>query len=240
MKKTPPSRPSKVAAHAETILRESRMLEGPYFKALKSRMSLPAFRATQEQFYYAVLFFPRPMAALIGRIVEPAARIDILHNLLEEHGDFRERAFHENTFKCFLASIDGRVPNLKRVPLWPEMRAFNSTLISSCLLDEVEVGVACMGMIERAFADVSAAIGSRVVERGWVPADKLVHYKLHARIDSRHAEEFFRVVEDAWRTPARRYYIDQGLRLGVYVFDRLYRDMALRVLSEPDMQRHHV
>ncbi|MBI5245968.1 MAG: iron-containing redox enzyme family protein [Elusimicrobia bacterium] len=223
---------SKVAAHAETILRESRMLEGPYFKALKARMSLPAFRATQEQFYYAVLFFPRPMAALIGRIPQPAARLDILHNLLEEHGDFRERAFHENTFKRFLGTIGGRAPNLKRVPLWPEMRAFNTTLISSCLLDEVEVGVACMGMIERAFADVSAAIGAAVVARGWVPADKLVHYKLHARIDSRHAEEFFGVVEGAWKTPSRRYYIDQGLRLGVYVFDRLYRDMALRVLSD--------
>jgi len=223
---------SRVAAHAEKLLGESRMLEGPYFKALKSRMSLEQFRATQEQFYYAVLFFPRPMAALIGRIPQPAARLDILHNLLEEHGDFRERAFHENTFKRFLGTIGGRVPNLKRVPLWPEMRAFNTTLISSCLLDEVEVGVACMGMIERAFADVSAAIGAGVVARGWVPADKLVHYKLHARIDSRHAEEFFGVVEDAWKTPSRRYYIDQGLRLGAYVFDRLYRDMALRVLAD--------
>lgn len=231
MSKNPKPRAPKVVAHAEMVLRESRILQNPYFRALKGRrMSLQAFRATQEQFYYAVLFFPRPMAALVGRIVEPAARLDILHNLLEEHGDFRERAFHQNTFKRFLASIDGRVPDLPRVPLWPEMRAFNSVLISSCLLDEIEVGVACMGMIERAFADVSAAIGEQVVSQGWVPADKLVHYKLHARIDSRHAEEFFRVVEPSWKKPARRYFIDQGLRLGVYVFDRLYRDMAMRVL----------
>lgn len=232
MSKSPKPRAPKVTARAELILRESRVLDNPYFRALKGRrMSLEAFRATQEQFYYAVLFFPRPMAALVGRIAEPAARLDILHNLLEEHGDFRERAFHQNTFKRFLSTIDGRVPDLPRVPLWPEMRAFNSVLISACLLDEIEVGVACMGMIERAFADISAAIGGQVVKQGWVPADKLVHYKLHARIDSRHAEEFFRVVEPSWTDPARRYYIDQGLRLGMHVFERLYRDMALRVLS---------
>jgi len=223
---------SKVAAHAELLLRESRILDGAYFRALKAgRMSLRDFRATQEQFYYAVLFFPRPMAALVGRIDDPAARLDILHNLLEEHGDFRESAFHQNTFKRFLASIGGRVPDLPRVPLWPEMRAFNSVLISSCLLDEIEVGVACMGMIERTFADISAAIGERVVTQGWVPASKLVHYKLHARIDSRHAEEFFKVIEPSWKKPERRYFIDQGLRLGLYIFDRLYRDMALRASS---------
>jgi pyrroloquinoline-quinone synthase len=52
-----------------------------------------------------------------------------------------------------------------------------------------------------------------------------VHYKLHAEIDERHAEEFFAVIEPRWETPARRYFIQQGLELGAYIFDRLYRDM---------------
>ncbi len=82
-----------------------------------------------------------------------------------------------------------------------------------------------MGIIEYAFAGISAAIGSAVVRRGWVAADQLVHYKLHAEIDERHAEEFFAVVEPHWDDPRRRYLTRQGLELGAHVFDRLYRDL---------------
>jgi pyrroloquinoline-quinone synthase len=58
-----------------------------------------------------------------------------------------------------------------------------------------------------------------------VTAERLVHYKLHAEIDERHADEFFAVIEPAWDDPRRRYHIEQGLELGAYIFDRLYRDM---------------
>ena len=68
-------------------------------------MSLAGFRASQEQFFFAVTFFPRPMAALIGRIPNPRARLDILHNLVEEHGEFDEERFHHTTFQQFLRSI---------------------------------------------------------------------------------------------------------------------------------------
>jgi len=117
-----------------------------------------------------------------------------------------------------------------RLSLWPELRAFNSVLVASCLLDEIEVGVACMGIIEYAFADISALIGRTVVAREWVSRKDLVHYKLHAAIDKRHAREFFSIVEPGWRGRSRRYFIVQGLELGAYIFDRLYRDLhqALR------------
>ena len=84
-----------------------------------------------------------------------------------------------------------------------------------------------MGVIERAFASVSATIGRAVVERGWVPRERLIHYSLHAEIDVRHADEFFAVVEPAWEDEERRYFIDQGLQLGAYTLDRLYRDLHL-------------
>jgi pyrroloquinoline-quinone synthase len=93
------------------------------------------------------------------------------------------------------------------------------------VLDELEVGVACMGIIEYAFANISATIGRAVVQRGWVRQEELVHYALHAQIDERHAEEFFAVIEPRWADPNRRYFIEQGLELGAYVFDRLYLDL---------------
>ncbi len=63
------------------------------------------------------------------------------------------------------------------------------------------------------------------MQQGWVAAERLVHYKLHAEIDERHAEEFFAVIEPSWADEKRRYFIEQGLELGAYSFDRLYHDL---------------
>jgi pyrroloquinoline-quinone synthase len=220
------SRAPRVTAAAEEALREVRILENPYLASLADgSMALDCFRRTQEQFFMAVTFFPRPMAALVGRIPDPRARLDILHNLVEEHGEFDERQFHHTTFQKFLASIDSDVGRLKDLRIWAPVRAFNAVLTAACLLDELEVGVACMGVIEHAFAGISAAIGKSVVDRGWVTSERLVHYKLHAEIDERHAEEFFAVIEPRWDDDRGRHYVEQGLELGAYAFDRLYRDL---------------
>ena len=101
-------------------------------------------------------------------------------------------------------------------------------LTASCVLDEFEVGIGCMGIIEHAFAGIPAVIGNAVVTHGWVDREQLVHYKLHAAIDERHADEFYAVVEPRWNEPSRRYLIIQGLELGAYIFDRLYRDLLRR------------
>jgi pyrroloquinoline-quinone synthase len=219
-------RAPRVTACADVTLKMSNIMKNPYLKALADgSMDLDCFRQTQEQFFFAVTFFPRPMAALVGRISDPRLRLDILHNLVEEHGEFQEQLFHHTTFQQFLRSIGSRPEQLPGMPLWPALRAFNSVLTASCVLDELEVGVGCMGIIEYAFAGISAAVGSAVVRHGWVTADNLVHYKLHAEIDERHAEEFFAVIEPDWDDARKRYHIEQGLELGAYIFDRLYRDM---------------
>jgi pyrroloquinoline-quinone synthase len=225
-------RAPQTTAFAARTLERIDILGNPYFRALTDgSMSLPVFRRTQEQFFFAVTFFSRPMAALVGRIPHPKARLEILHNLVEEHGEFSEEEFHHTTFQRFLRSIGGRTDEKELLPVWPAMRAFNSVLTAACVLDELEVGVGCMGVIEQAFAGISATIGQVVVERGWVGADQLVHYKLHAEIDERHAEEFFAVVEPNWDNPARRYFIQQGIELGAYIFDRLYRDLLAGALK---------
>lgn len=220
------NRAPRVAARAAEILKRVDILHNPYLEGLgNGSMTLDCFRRTQEQFFFAVTFFPRPMAALVGRIPDPRQRLDILHNLVEEHGEFEEQCFHHTTFQQFLKTLGSDPQRLPGLQMWPALRAFNSVLTASCTLDELEVGVACMGTIEFAFAGISAAIGKSVVDRGWIPAERLVHYKLHAEIDERHAEEFFAVIEPSWDDPRRRYYIEQGLELGAYIFDRLYRDM---------------
>jgi pyrroloquinoline-quinone synthase len=220
------SRAPNVTARAGAILKQIDILHNPYFEGLRSgAMTLDCFRRTQEQFFFAVTFFPRPMAALVGRIPDPRSRLDILHNLVEEHGEFQEQSFHHTTFQQFLRTLGSDPEKVSKAPMWPALRAFNSVLTASCLMDELEVGVACMGIIEYAFAGISEVIGKAVVDKGWVSSDRLVHYKLHAEIDERHAEEFFAVIEPAWNDDRRRHFIEQGLQLGAYIFDRLYRDM---------------
>src|SRR5438876_1086291 len=178
-----PSRAPLITARADAVLRRIDILHNPYLEALTNgSMSAECFRRTQEQFFFAVTFFPRPMAALVGRIADPRQRLDILHNLVEEHGEFQEQFFHHTTFQQFLRTLGSQPEQLGSLPVWPALRAFNSVLTASCVLDELEVGVACMGVIEYAFAGISAAIGKAVVQRGWVAADRLVHYKLHAEI----------------------------------------------------------
>jgi len=183
-------------------------------------------RKSQEQFFFAVEYFSRPMSALIARIPDPAQRIDILHNIVEEHGDFRTDQFHQNTFRDFLGRIVARIPGRDAVPMWPALHAFNSILMAACATDEVDVGICCMGIVEHAFAGISALIGQAAVERGWIAEADLVHYTTHAELDVRHAEEFFAIVEPAWDNPARRAAIERGLELGAYSFDQLYRRMA--------------
>lgn len=227
------SRAPSVTRCADAVLKRINILQNPYLQALTDgSMTLECFRRTQEQFFFAVTFFPRPMAALVGRIPDPGQRLDILHNLVEEHGEFQEQFFHHTTFQEFLRTLGSEPQKLNSLPVWPALRAFNSVLTASCVQDELEVGVGCMGIIEYAFAGISAVIGKAVVQRGWVAADRLVHYKLHAAIDERHAEEFFAVIEPLWGDERRRYFIEQGLELGAYIFDRLYRDMYVTGRAE--------
>lgn len=221
------NRAPRVTKYANEVIERVGIYNNPYFKSLQDgTMSLELFQKTQEQFYYAVLFFSRPMAALVGRIPSPKARLDILHNVLEEHGDLSEDDFHASTFRKFLKTINvDATTTTDFLFLCPPIRAFNSCLTTSCTFDEVEVGVGCMGVIEHAFATISGIIGKTVVKRGWIKQEDLIHYKLHEEIDERHAEEFFAVVEGMWDRERSQYFTKQGIELGVYIFDRLYRDL---------------
>ena len=127
-----PSRAPQVAARADSVLDHVGIDRNPYLEALvNGTMSLEVFRRTQEQFFFAVTFFPRPMAALVGRLPEPGQRLDILRNVVEEHGDFDESAFHHTTFQEFLRRIGSDVDTLDDLHLWPAVRAFNSILTTA-------------------------------------------------------------------------------------------------------------
>ena len=182
------------------------------------------FQSSQRQFYFAVDFFSRPMAALLMRLPCPQQRLGILANVVEEHGEFQPTAFHEATFREFLGQL-GDASRPDRKEMGPPVHAFNSAIMAACHSDAIQTGIACLGIIEYAFADISVTIGKAVVDRGWMPKDKLVHYSLHAELDKKHAADFFDLIKDDWHDPAGQLLVEQGFQLGIYVFDRLYRDL---------------
>ena len=215
-----------VIQYAKERVEKSGIYKNEYFSSLKNgNMSQQEFTLTQEQFFYAVNFFSRPMTALMARIPNAGKRLSILENIVEEHGSFRETAFHETTFREFLSSMKAAPENLEKLILWPEVRAFNSTLMTACVFDEPEVGIGCLGVIEFMFAEISSIIGISVVDRKWCSGSELKHYRLHSEIDTRHAADFFNIVEEYWGISEKQYLIKQGINMGVYIFDRLYKDL---------------
>ena len=131
-------RSSAIVAQVDEVLGTTAILENPYLRALgNGRMSREEFLRSQRQFYFAVDYFPRPMAALLMRLTCPEKRLGILSNVVEEHGDFRPSAFHEATFRKFLESL-GDPSRPVRSELESPVHAFNAAIIRSTSRDATE------------------------------------------------------------------------------------------------------
>jgi pyrroloquinoline-quinone synthase len=210
------------------LLAESGYRDNPYFTHLRDgSFSREDFVETQIQFYFAVVFFNRPMAALAAKIPTPELRVEVLRNVWEEHGEGDASRVHGTTFAEFLNRLAGVTrADIEARALWPEVRIFNTTLVGACVLDEYLIGVGVMGMIERMFCEISAWIGEAVIARGWLPRERMIHYNLHQDLDIKHSDDFFAVLAPTWEQGGdHRYYIEQGLWLGATVFSGLYEGL---------------
>lgn len=205
------------------------ILRNGYFTALRDdSMSREVFVRSQKQFYFAVRYFSRPMAALMARMPDSATRQGLIHNLSEEHGfddesvpaAFDPAVAHDLTFLAFLRTLGVGGQEMAKEREGAGVRAFNTGLIGACMMERTELAFACLGVIEYAFADICELIGGKVVARGWIPEEDLVHYKLHAQIDKGHAADFFKMVDGADREA-----VDDGIALGLHLFNRLYEDL---------------
>ena len=222
-------------ASAIAMLTAAPILGSAYFRNLESgKISREDFTRSQIQFSHAVGFFSRNLAALISRLPTSAGRAVLVHNLSEEHGldeenpaeGFRAHLAHDRTFAKFLGTLGVDAETLAASHPEPPVQAFNLALLGACGTESPGFALAALGMIEYAFADISALIGRRVVELGWVKSKDLVHYSLHAEIDKRHAAELFEAAEATGDDPAS---LGRGLAYGRYIFDRLFRDLSVRL-----------
>ncbi len=213
--------------YLDATLKRLDAYNNPYFQSLREKtFDADDFTETQIQFYYAVVFFSRPMAALAGKIPTGPERLEIIRNVFEEHGEGDQTKFHAQTFKLFLEKLGVPATEVNKHILWPEVRTFNTVLTGACVMDDYLVGTALMGIIERMFAEISAWIGQGIIDNGWIREEDLIHYNLHAELDIKHSDDFFEVLAKPWsKGPEQQYLICQGLQMGGYVFDQLYRGL---------------
>ena len=216
--------------------------EHPYFRALADgSFSREDFVETQIQFLFAVVFFARPMAALAGRIGRPEQRVSLLTNIDDEHGHGNLRLSHERTFLALLSRLGVTQEQVEARALWPEVRAFNTTLAGAAVMDDLYTAIAVFGFIEDRFATISARIGRAIIDRGWLEEASIVHYATHEKLDVEHAEGFYQLLRGPFAAhPRHAYQIEQGLELGAYIFLRMYEDLhrsrarrALRAVRGP-------
>ena len=233
------SLPSATESRADSLLAARPVLGNNYFNALAAgTMELETFRKTQRQFFFAVGFFSRALAALTARLPASGDREILVHNLAEEHGldeeqpgkGFRGDLAHDRTFLCFLQSLDPQIPVAGGEEPAPAVQAFNLALLGACSMETPGFAFCALGIVESAFADISALIARRVVELGWVAAEDLVHYNLHADIDKRHAAELFEAAEQWERSSEPGPGMLGGLAFGRHIFDRLYTDLLTEAL----------
>lgn len=240
---------SSLLLYVQESLDESRLLSSEYFqRLLDGTMSRESFRRTQLQFFYAVRYFSRPMAALAARIPDSAGRLSLIQNLSDEHGLdddhgldrisqgsslFDPSMAHDQTFTEFLRRLGVGGDEVLRSHPGSAVLAFNNCLWGICASDSVSLAFAALGAIEYAFADISALIGRQIVASGWMAEGQLIHYTLHAEVDKRHAGDFFRSIEQDWyRNDSSKAQIRSGIDLGLYVFKRLYQDMLNEAEAE--------
>jgi len=209
-------------------LAQNNAFENPYFVALRDgTFAREDFVETQIQFFHAVSFFNRPLAALAAGIPDAQRRMGVVRNIWEEHGEGEHSLFHEVTFLQLLERLDGITrADVHRRFLWPEVKTFNTTLMGAAATDTYRVGAACLGIVERMFADISAWIGQGMVDRGWLAEDQVVHYRKHQELDVRHAEDLLAVVRPEFDGGfERRYEIAVGLRMGALCFNQLFEGL---------------
>lgn len=206
---------------------KSQILSNSYVTALADgSFDREDFVETQIQFFFAVVFFSRPMMALAGRLPRAEMRLGILDNVYDEHGHGKLRLSHERTFLSLLARLGVPLEDIERRALWPCVRQFNTTLAGVCSLDDTFTAIATLGFIEDCFATLSSKVGKGIVDRGFLTADQIRHYTTHQDLDEEHAEGFYCLLREPYAAhPRHRYQIEQGLLLGCHAFKSLYEGL---------------
>lgn len=214
--------------YLETTVATLKLDEHPYFAGLlNGKYSKEQFLESQNQFSFLVKYFSRPMAAVISNMPDAVTRSAIVANLWEEHGQGNKDKIHGRTILTLIDRLGGDSSKLDEKNISEGIQIFNTALRGISVFEDYRVSAAVFGGIERTFVDVSGLICRAIVERNWLPVERITHYALHKELDIQHAEDFLKVTDADWaRDEESREMIRRGIRVGARLFTNVYTDFA--------------
>lgn len=187
------------------------------------------FLASQEGFYYAVKAFPRILANLASKIDSSKARLLVIENLWEEHGQGNKQLFHTTTYYQYLQSLgfnkeQSFISHQPWVDEWIE-KVFNKNY-------STEHYAMYIAGIEYIYARISHFI-SQLVSNYDLKCEQS-HYAKHSVLDYEHSKELIEtsllIQEDGEKISDEdmMYYFT----LGIEEFLQLYSNMVLLTEKE--------
>lgn len=195
----------------------------PLFALLASETTTDRQRAfVALQIYHVVSCFPRFLAALIGNLEDLGARLPLVGNLLEEHGNLDPAKAHVQSYVEFM-TVRGIPTDAIRAsrPIAPVI-AYNRAVLDLCGRRDPLEGLAAMGVIEDIVARVSPIVNGLFAPRSTPSQD---FFDDHEQLDVGHAVEIYELVAPHYHGDGKAR-IDLGLELGLYYHAGMYEDVA--------------
>ncbi|MCH9682019.1 MAG: iron-containing redox enzyme family protein [Deltaproteobacteria bacterium] len=220
-----------LSTEIDRAIEEFGLIDGDYFTTMGTAdFPREQFVESQIQYYRAVEQFSRVLMMAALRLEDVDSRTLLLDNVWEEHGEGDARRAHIRQFGLLLFNLGGiTTREIEARRICPEVMIFNSALFGLLSMERWPKGLAALGVIERMFIGISSRIGNELVARGWIAADTLTHYNLHAELDVKHANDLFHIVErHAWDDQSQRGEIIDGLRFGAALFGGMYQGIFTR------------
>ncbi len=187
------------------------------------------FLKSQEGFYYAVKAFPRVLAKLASQIESSEARLLVITNLWEEHGQSEGKLFHTSTYYQYLKSLgfNKEQKDIKHQPWVDEW--VNLVLNKNYSAEDYAMYIAG---IEFIYARISYFISQHILNYN-LECDQN-HYAKHSVLDYEHAAELIQtslLIQNENQT-INNYKMMMFFKLGIDEFLSLYQKMIL--LTEQD------
>lgn len=185
-------------APIDRLIRERHLLTHPFYTAWsRGELSLPTLREYGQQYYRFESDFPRFVAATYAHLTDPAARRQLLENLVDEEG---RDPTHPTLWTDFVRGIGGPARPARFSPPTPATRALCATYEQLTLHGSAAQGLGALYAYEAQFPAVAA--------------EKSRGLRAHYGITDPKTHEFFRVhsVADVEHSAAERRVLGRAIR----------------------------
>jgi pyrroloquinoline-quinone synthase len=146
-------------------------------------------RELARHYYPVCLEFPTFLALCISRVHDLKARMLLVENLYEEHGELDITKAHPELFRAYVEAI-GHDPELvSRARKGSVAEQLIVRYTENCSSVREHVALAYLYSFEKHFSSANDAIARGLRKAGLVPEEALIFFDVHAVHDVKHAAQ---------------------------------------------------